>query len=603
MQTYPIESQFLDAPKPVGLLEAGALDAAVGAAIAPGELQLSYEGQSAVIRWCVDLRRLCSQYRYGLSRRFVVRFTDEVPFVLFLNPATSASAFTPSDLRATMQVKCTEPCKEGRTSPWDWEMHGTRLDSDDMPRLRLLFALEGQNASAVEDHDFLVEPLCAAQGSWHLGDALAVLRVEVPAAPSTAKGLGKGQGPSEGAPSQVVSQIPCAAEVPAPDLSEGSWTPEVRSALWSMSSSGSRRERREPSSRHSRTTTPRGQLAPHGPSACAARNAGAPSAPEVSAQVHPPWGVERANQDRPDLLLQKRLEYRQVLDEQSAKMADLHRRQRAEQVELEKNSIPSLATKTHEWEKHTEGDWKALMEDEIQMERWLRRRSGSTSHHLTGCEEDCELTQEWMKVSEEKKRLKEKTRKEELKSEQKALQALREGLAPPRRLRKPVSLCDYYTEPVSPPTWNATSHRFEANTFSQNRLPFGIQSPMVLVLDAKSLEEGQIIGVLQEGDLIGASLVEHPWVMLPENSFVRHPKMRQGRIKLLRPGWVMSQHPQYGDLLHAVSMDQVRKLFAEEAFAKLPMVKEAAQTSHGGSWADAQLPTTYDMWISLDKFG
>ena len=28
------------------------------------------------------------------------------------------------------QVKCTEPCKEGRTSPWDWEMHGTRLDSD-----------------------------------------------------------------------------------------------------------------------------------------------------------------------------------------------------------------------------------------------------------------------------------------------------------------------------------------------------------------------------------------------------------------------------------------------------------------------------------------
>ncbi|CAK9015291.1 unnamed protein product [Durusdinium trenchii] len=119
-----------------------------------------------------------------------------------------------------------------------------------------------------------------------------------------------------------------------------------------------------------------------------------------------------------------------------------------------------------------------------------------------------------------------------------------------------------------------------ANTFSQNRLPFGIQSPMVLVLDAKSLEEGQIIGVLQEGDLIGASLVEHPWVMLPENSFVRHPKMRQGRIKLLRPGWVMSQHPQYGDLLHAVSMDQVRKLFAEEAFAKLPMVKEAAQTNN-----------------------
>lgn len=127
------------------------------------------------------------------------------------------------------------------------------------------------------------------------------------------------------------------------------------------------------------------------------------------------------------------------------------------------------------------------------------------------------------------------------------------------------------------------------NTFALNRLPFAIQSPMVLVLDRKSLDEGQIIGLLQEGDVLGASLLEFPWVMLPEGSFVRHPKMRQGRIKLLRSGWLISQHPQYGELMHALSMDQVRKLFSEEAFAKLPLVKEAAQAAKATSNRPVQL--------------
>eukprot|EP00435_Cladocopium_sp_Y103_P006187 s200_g2.t1 len=127
------------------------------------------------------------------------------------------------------------------------------------------------------------------------------------------------------------------------------------------------------------------------------------------------------------------------------------------------------------------------------------------------------------------------------------------------------------------------------NTFALNRLPFAIQSPMVLVLDRKSLDDGQIIGLLQEGDVLGASLLEFPWVMLPEGSFVRHPKMRQGRIKLLRSGWLISQHPQYGELMHALSMDQVRKLFSEEAFAKLPLVKEAAMAAKATSNRPVQL--------------
>ncbi|CAJ1440796.1 unnamed protein product [Effrenium voratum] len=99
---------------------------------APGELLINHAPSSALIRWCVDLRRLCSQYRYGLSRRFVVRFAQEVPFVLFLNPAKpqAAAAFSTNDLSATMQVKCTEPSFA--------------------PRMQLSFQVEGQQVHAVQ---------------------------------------------------------------------------------------------------------------------------------------------------------------------------------------------------------------------------------------------------------------------------------------------------------------------------------------------------------------------------------------------------------------------------------------------------------------------
>eukprot|EP00435_Cladocopium_sp_Y103_P013885 s200_g3.t1 len=181
-------------------------------------------------------------------------------------------------------------------------------------------------------------------------------------------------------------------------------------------------------------------------------------------KVVPPWGPERANQDRRDVVVQKRLEYRQLLDEQNAKMADQHRQQRVEQAELEKNSIPSLATKTHEWEKHTEGDWKALMKDEKTELKQREEEQRSCREHLDQAakeralryyttrrrlkeEEVCELTEEWMKVTEEKRRLKDQQRRKDLDLEQKALEELMAGMAPPRRLRKPVSLCDYYPEP------------------------------------------------------------------------------------------------------------------------------------------------------------
>lgn len=48
-----------------------------------------------------------------------------------------------------------------------------------MQRLRLVFAVEGQPPCLVEDHDFIVEPLCSPKGSWKLIDSQAVLRVEM----------------------------------------------------------------------------------------------------------------------------------------------------------------------------------------------------------------------------------------------------------------------------------------------------------------------------------------------------------------------------------------------------------------------------------------
>eukprot|EP00441_Pelagodinium_beii_P005321 CAMPEP_0197691742 /NCGR_PEP_ID=MMETSP1338-20131121/110129_1 /TAXON_ID=43686 ORGANISM="Pelagodinium beii, Strain RCC1491" /NCGR_SAMPLE_ID=MMETSP1338 /ASSEMBLY_ACC=CAM_ASM_000754 /LENGTH=100 /DNA_ID=CAMNT_0043274327 /DNA_START=15 /DNA_END=314 /DNA_ORIENTATION=+ len=85
------------------------------------------------------------------------------------------------------------------------------------------------------------------------------------------------------------------------------------------------------------------------------------------------------------------------------------------------------------------------------------------------------------------------------------------------------------------------------------------------------------MGVLREGDVACVSLLELPWVMLPEGSYVRHAQMREGKCKLQKNGWMMSQHPEYGELLHPVAADHVHQLFREEAFEKLPVVKDKSR--------------------------
>jgi len=155
------------APRPVGPISQ--IPGVVGAQAVPGvgELLTHYDADAVYVRWCVDLRRMASQYRYGTSRRFTLTLPDtaeEVPFVLFLNPAASDEAtpvFAASNLRATLQVKCTDPSLIATC-------------------LHLCFEIEGlQTAHQVKAHNFRMEPLCLAQGtSWQLsGSTQALIRL------------------------------------------------------------------------------------------------------------------------------------------------------------------------------------------------------------------------------------------------------------------------------------------------------------------------------------------------------------------------------------------------------------------------------------------
>ncbi|CAJ1392723.1 unnamed protein product [Effrenium voratum] len=113
-------------------------------------------------------------------------------------------------------------------------------------------------------------------------------------------------------------------------------------------------------------------------------------------QVLPPWGPERANKDHPpwEAQQQKQLEYRQILDQQTATAADLERQRKLEVAELERRSIPSLATKTHEWEQHFEGNRKALMEEQLaaaasRQRKEMRRRKEEEENSRAWLAQQC----------------------------------------------------------------------------------------------------------------------------------------------------------------------------------------------------------------------
>ncbi|CAE7946931.1 unnamed protein product, partial [Symbiodinium sp. KB8] len=75
-------------------------------------------------------------------------------------------------------------------------------------------------------------------------------------------------------------------------------------------------------------------------------------------------------------------------------------------------------------------------------------------------------------------------------------------------------------------------------------------------------------------------------VSLTQSLSQRLDSLAAGKIKLNRNGWLISQHPQYGELLHALSNDKVKKMFEAETFGKLPVVKEQGTTSNRKPLAD-----------------
>lgn len=117
----------------------------------------------------------------------------------------------------------------------------------------------------------------------------------------------------------------------------------------------------------------------------------------------------------------------------------------------------------------------------------------------------------------------------------------------------------------------ATKETYLAHQF----IAFVVTGQLVLVLDRKDVQKGLIIGMLLVADVALAGNVEHNWIMLPEGSYVRHPKVREGRIKLKRDGWLVLRHEKYGEMMAAFGAEKVRKLYETKSFAKLPMVKLA----------------------------
>eukprot|EP00931_Biecheleriopsis_adriatica_P072416 TRINITY_DN4667_c0_g1_i1.p1 TRINITY_DN4667_c0_g1~~TRINITY_DN4667_c0_g1_i1.p1 ORF type:complete len:520 (+),score=86.93 TRINITY_DN4667_c0_g1_i1:45-1562(+) len=115
---------------------------------ASGDLTVNIQRDHVCVRWSLDVRRLHSQNRAGLSRRFTITLSsEEVPFVLFLSPADQASTTSSrtSEKHAMMQVKCTDASK---------------LASAGLT-VRVSMAIESQTARVVaEAHNFVTDPVC-----------------------------------------------------------------------------------------------------------------------------------------------------------------------------------------------------------------------------------------------------------------------------------------------------------------------------------------------------------------------------------------------------------------------------------------------------------
>eukprot|EP00440_Ansanella_granifera_P019522 gb/GFBE01021207.1/.p1 GENE.gb/GFBE01021207.1/~~gb/GFBE01021207.1/.p1 ORF type:complete len:375 (+),score=60.75 gb/GFBE01021207.1/:1-1125(+) len=220
-------------------------------------------------------------------------------------------------------------------------------------------------------------------------------------------------------------------------------------------------------SRGRMTPRPASSLAGPAESARRSRAEEVQASPKAQSLVQPPWGRERANIDNPswDVAKVRQMEYRQMLDEQNSKKADLRRKRDEESSEMDKICVPSLSTRTHEWgaPAHDVIRQKALMQEhktvaaqrkgkelehrkkeETNCRAWLEESARDRAERyihgkIRQKEELSELTSEWKTQAEEKRRQRDEQRRAELQAEREAIIDITDGMRPQRRLRKPRS--------------------------------------------------------------------------------------------------------------------------------------------------------------------
>lgn len=177
-----------------------------------------------------------------------------------------------------------------------------------------------------------------------------------------------------------------------------------------------------------------------------------------------PWGRDRANRDRPPFseVIQRRMNYQQLLDEQSAKQAEARKRTAEQNAALEASTARSLATSTHEWGseacnpkaeraifqellatvqykknralENKNAEIKDFARWKKQAERQLAMEWHAQQHRVH--QDKMDLAATWKAAAEDKKRRAEEERVRTLALEREAMLKIREGMAPPRRMRK-----------------------------------------------------------------------------------------------------------------------------------------------------------------------
>lgn len=192
--------------------------------------------------------------------------------------------------------------------------------------------------------------------------------------------------------------------------------------------------------------------------------------------VYPPWSGTRANHDYPpkDKVVERQMNYQRMLDKQVDKKAEAHRLQCERQKEIDSSTSRSLATSTHEW--GTEASYpsmeKAVYHELLATVEYKKHKDKSrkdaehqdflqwrTSHEQSAIEiyrsarlqekqDKQELAAIWKSAAEEKRQREFQERQSNKDWEREAVSKLKEGMLPPRRMRKPPEefVCGHVTQ-------------------------------------------------------------------------------------------------------------------------------------------------------------